>query len=217
MITIVGTCHVFNLKDKVKSLIRNAKPDAVCVELDEKRLKRLRSKSIPFGIFPLIQKIMAMRYGAEPGNDMLGAVEGAEQEGIPFFLIDKDIDSLIENIRAALLMEFLNPFELIRKLFAVKEFWLPPSFSLYENDILEAFVNDFAKEPDKYRLHFEKCFPFIKSILLDERERHMALEIKNISGLYEEVLVVVGAGHVSGLKSLLSDYKVQTVMLISSK
>ena len=61
MITIAGTCHVFNLREKIKSLVKLYYPHAVCIELDKKRLKRLKSaESYPTGLFSFIQKLIAM-------------------------------------------------------------------------------------------------------------------------------------------------------------
>src|SRR5919108_3369916 len=158
MITIAGTCHVFNLREKIKSLIKLYQPDAVCVELDEKRLERLRSKRFfPVGLLSLIQKLIAMRYGTEPGNDMLGAVEGAEEIGTPYFLIDKNIDNIMPKLHDALIKEFINPLELLRKLLVSMNISRNqlPTLSLYDRDIIELLVYDFEQNPEKYRSQFE--------------------------------------------------------------
>lgn len=218
MITIAGTCHVFNLREQVKSLIKSYRPHAVCVELDEKRLERLRSKKFfPTGLFSLMQKLIAMRYGTEPGNDMLGAVEGAEETGTPCFLIDKNIDSIVPKLHKALIKEFANPFELLRKLFvSINISWIQLP-SLYNRDVIELFVYDFEQNPEKYRSQFEQLFPFLKKILLDEREEHMCREIRKLHEKYENIFVVVGAGHVSGLEESLYDLEVQSVKLLQPK
>ncbi len=217
MIKIVGTCHVFNLRERVKSLVHSSHPDVVCVELDKKRLEKLR-ETTPHsaGLLALMQRLMARRYGAEPGNDMLGAVEGAEEAGIPFLLIDKDIDSLVDKLQDAFLKEFANPFELVRKLLTAMD--LPREQGswpiLYSRDAIEFFVQDFAQDPDRYHRQFELLFPFFKRVLLDEREEHMASQIKELAKRYEELFVVVGAGHVHGLERLLADQEVHSLQLL---
>lgn len=218
MITIAGTCHVFNLRGKVKSLIKSYSPDAVCVELDEKRLERLRNKRFfPIGLFSLIQKLIAMRYGTQPGNDMLGAVEGAEEIGTPYFLIDKNIDSVVPKLQGALIKEFINPLELLRKLFVSMSISRNQLPALYNRDAIELLVYDFEHNPEKYRSQFEQLFPFMKKILLDEREEHMSREIRKLHERYENIFVVVGAGHVSGLERSLFDLEVHLVKLLQPK
>lgn len=218
MITVAGTCHVFNLREKVKSLIKSYNPHAVCVELDEKRLERLRGKKpFPTGLLSLIQKLIAMRYGTEPGNDMLGAVEGAEETGTPYFLIDKNIDSIMPKLQGALIKEFINPLELLRKLFVSMNVSWNQLPDLYNRDIIELFVYDFERNPERYRNQFEELFPFLKKILLDEREDHMCREIRKLHERYENIFVVVGAGHVSGLEKSLCDLEVNSIKLLQPK
>jgi pheromone shutdown protein TraB len=215
MVTLVGTCHVFNLKERVKSIIKSNPPDAVCVELDKKRFERLKSPlSYPTGLLSLMQKLIAMRYETTPGNDMLGAIEGADEMGIPLFLIDKDIDTLVGKLREAFIREFLNPFELMRKLLVSMNIEWNQLSLLYDRDVVEFFVYDFTENPDKYRNQFELFFPFFKKILLDEREENMANKIRELSKKYESIIAVVGAGHISGLEKLLPDLKIQSIVLV---
>jgi pheromone shutdown protein TraB len=49
-------------------------------------------------------------------------------------------------------------------------------------------------------------YPFIYEVLVDERDRYMAENLKRISK--EKVLAIVGAGHVSGIKRYLGDLDV---------
>jgi pheromone shutdown protein TraB len=216
MVTIVGTCHVLNLKEKVKSLIKLHRPHAVCVELDEKRLERLKGKTPhPTGFLSLIQKLLAMRYGTQPGNDMLGAVEGANEIEASLFLIDKDIESLVDKFQEAFMRELLNPLELIRKLLVSTGVSWNYLSLLHSRDIIEAFVYEFSRNPDKYRSQFEALFPYLTKILLDEREKHMAEKVRHIQNSYENILVVVGAGHVTGLERLLFDLEVKPINLLT--
>ncbi|HEX3035262.1 MAG TPA: hypothetical protein VHT73_09030, partial [Thermodesulfobacteriota bacterium] len=46
------------------------------------------------------------------------------------------------------------------------------------------------------------------------REEHMCREIRKLHEKYENIFVVVGAGHVSGLEESLYDLEVQSVKLL---
>lgn len=209
-VTIVGTGHVFRLREKVRKLIQDIHPQAVCVELDEGRYEVLltgRTSSHPLA---LLQARLAESYHTIPGNDMLGAVEGAKDIEAELFFIDKDIEETKRRLGEAFVSEFLNPLEILRKviLFPVIFLSLPRGKSS-----IEELVREFEREPEKYRRLLGRAFPVFKRVLLDEREEHMAERIKEVLQRFDEVVVVTGAGHVADLKKLLDDFDVQVFSL----
>jgi len=52
-------------------------------------------------------------------------------------------------------------------------------------------------------------FPFIYKILVLKRDRFMAKMIKELKKKHKKILVVVGVGHIKGLKKLLKEEKIK--------
>ncbi|HLD41962.1 MAG TPA: TraB/GumN family protein, partial [archaeon] len=52
---------------------------------------------------------------------------------------------------------------------------------------------------------FQKQFPYLYKILVEERNQHMAQAIQKIQDKHEKIVVVVGAGHEKGIKTLLNN------------
>lgn len=206
---------MIDLKDRVKDLIVANRPQAVCVELDKKRFERLAGRSPSLiSILSLIQQRIAMRYGVRAGNDMLGGIEGAREVSASLFLIDKDIDEIKDKILGAFFAEFLNPVEVLRKLFAFIGISLDSLHSWRRSgDWLQTLIDDFERDPGRYRRNFGDLFPLFKKILLDEREEHIAGEMRGLAERYDDIVAVVGAGHLMGLGNLLSDLKVCLIPL----
>lgn len=218
MITVVGTCHVFDLKERVKASILRSRPQAVCIELDIKRFERLMGqKGQPLGwrgLLFIVQQALARYYGTYAGNDMLGGIEGAELIRSPLFLIDRDIDWIMDNLKRALVQEFIDPWSIWKKLptfinFARKDMVYISSFSNW----FEALVENFEREQERYRHEFEQLFPLLKKVIMDDREEHMARKIRELAIRYREIVVIVGAAHLLGLERLLSDLPIHCVTL----
>ena len=45
MITIIGVGHVFQLSENIRSVIRERRPEVVCIELDQARYRALMDRS----------------------------------------------------------------------------------------------------------------------------------------------------------------------------
>lgn len=213
-VAIIGTGHVFKLREKVRKLIKDINPQAVCVELDEGRCSALlqERKSLNPLLSPLafMQAAMAHVYDTTPGNDMLGAIEGARDIKAEVFFIDKDIEETKRGLFQAFASEFLNPFEILRKaVFSPFLLLSRPRTTLN----LEETVKEFERNPEKYRRFLGRAFPTFKKVLLDEREEYMAREVERILPKFDEIAIVTGAGHTSGLKKLLADFDVEVFPL----
>ena len=105
---IVGTAHISRQSaDLVKEVIEKEKPDVVCVELDEKRLKALseknrwenldlrqviKNKQLSTLIINLVlssyQKKLGEKLGVMPGTELLEAVQTANENNIPVKAIE---------------------------------------------------------------------------------------------------------------------------------
>ena len=110
-IILLGTAHVSAESVKtVESLIREDKPDHVCVEIDASRYASLTQKNSWENLkinevlkqkkgFLLLanlslssfQKRLGVDLGVNPGDDMKKAIDTAQAEGIPFSFADREI------------------------------------------------------------------------------------------------------------------------------
>ncbi len=96
MITLVGVGHVFQLRKSVQAVIASRRPDLVAVELDQTRFDALVSKqkgrppSMMFRMLSDFQERLAEMYGSSVGDEMLAAVEAANEIGADVALIDMD-------------------------------------------------------------------------------------------------------------------------------
>ncbi|MCD6230433.1 MAG: TraB/GumN family protein [Dehalococcoidia bacterium] len=210
-VVIIGTGHVFNLRGKVRTIIHDVEPQAVCVELDDGRYEALfHGRGRSFHPLALLQALMATIYGTVPGNDMLGGIEGARDIGAELFLIDKDIRVIKRGLRQAFISEILNPVEIARKLVRFPPIALSRPRAMLN---FEDSVKEFEKDPERYRDLLGKSFPRIRKVLLDDRERYMAIRVKGILERFDDIAIVTGAGHVIGLRGLLSDYDIRVFSL----
>ncbi len=201
---IVGTAHVYEKSVlEVREAIREEKPDVVALELDPARLDALlhneeRKPTLKemkdFGFknaflllfMSYLQKKISSDTGIVAGREMIEAAVEARSLGIPVALIDRDlritIQRLMEKVR---LKEKIMIFK--DAIFPDKEYTIDYA---YENSI--ELVNEVKVK-----------YPFIFEVLVDERDRHMAENLKRIQK--EKVLAIVGAGHVSGIKRYLGE------------
>ncbi|MFB6180935.1 MAG: TraB/GumN family protein, partial [Candidatus Nanohalobium sp.] len=111
-VTIVGTAHISEESiNEVEEVIRKESPDLVGVELDESRYESLKegsgwkdmnvAEAIREGkgflllvnlLLSIYQRRLGLAEGVEPGEELIKAVETAEQQGIDYRLLDRDIN-----------------------------------------------------------------------------------------------------------------------------
>ncbi|KYC51785.1 MAG: TraB family protein [Candidatus Methanofastidiosum methylothiophilum] len=204
---LLGTAHVFEKSViEVREAIREEKPDIVALELDPIRLDALlhaddRKPTLremkEFGFrnallllfMSYLQKKVSSETGIMAGREMVEAAIEARSLGIPIALIDRDLSVTIQK-----LMDNVGVKE---KLMILKDVIIPS----------EEYSIDYAYENPKELIdQIKDRYPFIYQILVDERDRFMAENLKRIQK--EKVLVIVGAGHVSGIKKYLGDLDV---------
>lgn len=212
-IHIIGTSHIAKESvENVKLLIKEKKPECIAVELDANRyyalLYRQRGEiKLPFlqkTILTLMQKLqenLSQKTNIFPGQEMLSAVEYATANGIKVAFIDQNI-----NYTVSRLMSKLSFFDKIKLLvFLIPAFMGIPVKSL-------ALELDLNKVPDDKLIEralseLKKEFPAIYEVLIGERNRYMARNILKLREQFKTIVVVVGAGHVNGIKALLKKKK----------
>ncbi|OYT60284.1 hypothetical protein B6U81_04950, partial [Thermoplasmatales archaeon ex4484_30] len=59
---------------------------------------------------------------------------------------------------------------------------------------------------EKEVMHFERYFPQVKKILIDERNEFMASRLRMYLDEYDLIVAIVGEGHILGLENILQEY-----------
>jgi len=216
-VKVVGTMHVSpQSRENVMKAILNEKPNAIAVELDNRRFISLQmpkkelklGDALKFGRRGIVQYILTKveeklgeEFGMMPGGEMKAAIELAQTFRIPLFLIDEDINLITMKILKA---PFREKFFLFLESLTV---FLPilPSREVRESDILREFKD--------MMIQFKRRYPYLFHILVEERNEIMA---KNLKAIVDElkrrgvkkprVLAVVGLGHVKGIERVLNSY-----------
>jgi len=205
----VGTAHVSKQSvEDVRTTIETIKPDTVCVELCEPRFEAMTNtknwqKMNVFKIirerkslFLLAQLIMSAFYrrlgeklGVQPGAEMLEAINQARQINAELVLADRKIEITLKRVWGYL--GFWNKMKLMSHLAA----------GLVVKEKIDADLVEKIKQQDQLEHLMEEFtgkFPEIKRRLIDERDIYMSQKIRNAPG--SKIVVVVGAGHVEGIK-----------------
>lgn len=205
-VTIIGTAHVSDeSRREVVEAIDEINPDLVTVELDQKRLESLRDESgwkdldiaeaIRQGkgyilllnlLLSIYQRRIGLEQGMKPGEEMLAAVEAAEERGIEYAAIDREIEETFSRLRSELTLR--EKFKLLASFFGDEE--EIDIEDLKQSTVLDQLVEDLKDD-----------FPTISKIFLDERNSYMAERL--LERDFDHAVVVVGAAHVEGLAEAL--------------
>ena len=208
-IQLVGTAHVSHESaELVERIIREERPDTVAVELCQSRhqaltqanrwketdlVKAIRQKKAFLLLMNLIlayfQRKIGRNLGIRPGEEMLRAVQAAEETGAAVHLADRDIR--VTMARAWRLMGLWSKLKLFAQLLVssgeLDDLTREDIEELKQKDVLEALLDEIGES-----------LPEIRSVLIDERDRYLAERIRNSPG--DRVVAVVGAGHVPGIQ-----------------
>ena len=212
---IVGTAHISRQSaDLVKEVIEKEKPDVVCVELDEKRLKALaeknrwenldlrqiiKNKQLSTLMVNLVlasyQKKLGEKLGVTPGTELLEAVHTAKENNIPVELCDREVRITLRRAWHSMNLwqksKFLSGG--LAGIFEKQELTEEKLAELRNKDVLSEMMDEIGK-----------AMPVLKRIIIDERDQFIAQKMKESSG--KKIVSVVGAGHVKGIvKSLESN------------
>ena len=217
-IKLVGTSHIAKESiEKVRRVIASSKPDIVAIELDRKRFLALGQKQQRFSlysigrvglkgfIFALIgswaSKKLGRIVGVEPGDEMRAAVASAKQAGSKIALIDQDIELTLQRFSQTLTWK--------ERLQIAKDIVRTIVFRKKEMQRLGIDKLDLTKVPpdqliEKLMGMMRTNYPNIYNVLVEERNKVMAKRLQALASKYDSIVAVVGAGHISGMKALLS-------------
>ncbi len=200
MIKIIGTSHISRESvEQIKKSFQEHDFDLVAVELDKNRLSALKAQKVgvttrnPIAlIISAIQTYMSKKTGITPGTEMLTAVENAERFGIPVFLLDQDISLTLKGLKEVSLKEKIK----------ITGYTLLGLFGrrTVKFDITKVPSQEFV---EYMLINFKVMFPEFYNVLIEERNKYMVERIKKLEETYDDILVVVGAGHKPGMESLM--------------
>ena len=211
-ITLVGTAHVSKESvDEVKQTITDIKPDCVAVELDEKRADSIKNPS-RYSELDLIkvlkrkegflllanlmlasyQRRMGLNAGVKPGDEMIAAMNAAEENEIRCSLVDRPIQITLK--RAWGKNSFWGKCKLLSTLLA-------SAFSKEEIQPEEIEKLKERNEMDSMMNELSEYMPVIKEVLIDERDQYLASKIWESEG--NNLVAVLGAGHLPGVQANL--------------
>jgi pheromone shutdown-related protein TraB len=206
MIYLIGTGHVFDLSSALLKIFDEKSPDVLCVELDKQRYKALMlkqknpeeykkiQKNVPiiYKLLSRFQEGMAKEYGVVAGEEMLTTINYANTHNLPVAFIDMNAQNMFSRMLKT--MSFSEKFKLLFSGFG----------GLFVNKKrVEKELSKIEKNYDKYLLEIGEKFPTIKKVLIDERDQHMVNQLTAASSKYENVIAVIGDGHIPGITELL--------------
>jgi pheromone shutdown-related protein TraB len=208
-ITILGTAHVSKESaDHAEALINSLHPDTVCVELCESRYHAIRNKKrwqetdivqvikdkkafflLSNLILTSFQKRIADKFGIQPGEEMVRAMEAGEKVGAQIYLVDRDIRITLSRVWRA--MGFWSRMKLMVQMLLslgdVEDIQEEDIEKMKQEDVLETLLAEIGKS-----------MPELREILIDERDAYLSQKIKTAPG--ETLVAVVGAGHLPGIR-----------------
>jgi len=220
-IVLIGTAHVSEKSvEEVRSVIRSLKPDVVAVELCKGRFDSLegntQEEQVPIKdllsggkiyyyiihwLLAHLQKKIGEDMGVRPGAEMLSAMEEASDIGANIALIDRDIQVTLQRFWGK--MKFLEKVKMISSL-------LGGLIDLGKGDDPDLDINHIT-EPDfvaELVSELRGFAPTAAKVLIDERDAYLAGNIiEAAEGGNKTVVVVIGAGHKSGVIKYLKNPK----------
>lgn len=220
-ITLIGTAHVSRESAiQVEEMIREIKPDNVCIELDEGRYSSIKNnerwqdtdivnvikeKKTTLLLINLIlssyQKRIAESFDINSGQEMINAINTAEEIGAKLTLADRDIKTTF--LRIFRKMSFMEKMKLLYGL--IMSFFEDEELS--EEDLENIKQGDYIENA---LLDISTSFPDLKKYLVDERDIYLSQKIKNAKG--EKIVAVVGAAHLNGIiKNIQEDIDLKEI------
>jgi len=217
-IILVGTAHISQKSvDEVTEAIETYQPDVVAVELCQRRYDSLTKKDqwentpvtsllksnnayylLAQTFLASIQRKLGKDKGVQPGSEMIEAMNQAKQHNLTVELVDRDIAITLK--RAWKKMGFIEK---------IRVFWeFLKSMIGFEEEELEDLDIDALLDQDLISTmmeEFGKIAPSVTQVLIHERDQYIAEKINRVRKQGKKVVAVVGAGHLNGIKTHLTN------------
>jgi pheromone shutdown-related protein TraB len=211
---LVGTAHVSRESvEEVGRIITEEKPERVCVEIDDSRYTSMTKSQdwSSLNIYEVIkqkkgflllgnlvlasfQRRIGMDLGVKPGEEMMKAVETAQNLGIPVSFSDREIQITLRRAwaKTGLWGKSKLLSAMVSSVFTTEKLSLQEIEELKKKSELEGMMDELAE-----------YLPSVKEVLIDERDTCLAANI--FKSTENRVLAVVGAGHVPGIIRRLTE------------
>lgn len=215
-VDIIGTAHVSALsRDTVAALIRQKYYDVVALELCERRhaalegvdhlaemdlwnvIKQNKMFSVmAMLVFSAYQRRIGAQLGVEPGAEFKEAITQCKDLDIPTILVDRDIGVSLKRFYRN--MKWWHRPLLFSALIA----------GMFSDDSLSERELENMKKEGAFFSALDQLWPGSKELmhtLVTERDQYMAAKIQQYVTEHKpsRMLVVVGAGHLNGMRELL--------------
>jgi len=185
---LIGTAHVSRGSiDEVSGIIRQERPDLICVELDEGRYASITQKEswenlnmvkvfregkgfllLANLVLSGFQRRMGAELGVRPGEEMKAALDIARELGIPHALCDREVQITLRRAWAS--CGIWNKSKLLATLltsaFTTEKISAEEIEDLKNRNELDGMMNELAD-----------YLPEVKETLIDERDRYLAAKI----------------------------------------
>jgi pheromone shutdown protein TraB len=167
-------------------------------------LEKGHTDDAPFSyrLLSLMQRFIARKYEVQLGEEMLTAARVSKEVGARLAFIDMDASVFYQRVTANMSFE-----EKIKMLAGA----LGGMFVRKKR--IEKELKNYEKNEAEYLDTFEKEFPSIKKVLVDERNEYMARAIREVHNSYADIVVVIGDGHVEGISRLIGDLNPEIIRL----
>ena len=217
-LVLIGTAHVSRESiDEVSGIIREERPDLICVELDEGRYASITQKEswekldmikvfregkgfllMANLVLSGFQRRMGAELGVKPGDEMKIALDIASELNIPYALCDREVQITLRRAWAG--CGLWNKSKLLATLLA----------SAFTTEKLSAEEIENLKnssELDGMMGELAAYLPEVKETLIDERDEYLAAKLWGSTlgtpADAKRIVAVVGAGHMPGIKTHL--------------
>ncbi|MDR0302052.1 MAG: TraB/GumN family protein [Treponema sp.] len=218
-IKLIGTAHISKESiEEVTNVIREEKPDMVCVELDEGRYNAITqnnqweklnlSKVFKEGkgfliianlVLASFQRRLGNDLGVKPGEEMKVAIETAQEMGIPHSLCDREVHATLRRAwaRCGIWSKAKLLASLLASAFTTEKLSEQEIENLKNHNELDGMMSELAN-----------YLPSVKATLIDERDRYLASKIWTsmppvANGETKRIAAVIGAGHMQGIAAHL--------------
>lgn len=211
-ITLIPTAHVSKVSAlQVKEMIDEIQPDSVCVELDQDRYESMlnpdrweqmdivqvvRQKKTGFLLANIIlssyQKKIAKKMDISAGAEMKQGIDSAREISAELVLADRRIQTTFSRIwrKHSFLQKCRLLTSIIFSLFDDEDITEADLEQLKQTDMLEAAMKE-----------IQDAFPAVAEVLIHERDQYLATKIAQAPG--PQVIAVLGAAHVPGVKACI--------------
>ncbi|TGK03932.1 TraB/GumN family protein [Leptospira semungkisensis] len=227
-VIILGTAHISQKSiDAVSKIIQEEKPDTVCVELCQSRMRSVLDpdhwkKLDIFKVFKerkmwlllssLILSSFQKKLGngnIRPGDEMRKAIEEGGKIGAKIAPVDREISVTLK--RAWWNVGFWSRMLLFSTLLTsliYKEEVAPEKIEEMKSD--DVLKDLFSQLPSRYHS--------VKNVIIDERDAYLAQRIREQATDGKKIFAVVGAGHLEGImKNITEDRDISPLDILPKK